>query len=208
MFIADNQQPQKKPRPSDFPVQRPPVQGRLPGRIDGRSLDADLVHLSDLQEEKENDLRRKIDEKALMHRKWNDEHVDLTREPLSPIQGQGPEMSFRPATAQYQYLTPPSSVTSESLEQSFPVPEKPEPVVARYSSPPQEDEPRGQPAYRRRVGRLGRLWIDRRGMAPAPRNDDETMSDRWKYDQDDDDEQPVYELDPYDIDALRYRSTM
>ena len=143
-----------------------------------------------------------------MHRKWNDDHVDLTREPLSPIQGHGPEMSFRPATAQYQYLTPPSSVTSESLEQSFPVSEKLEPTVARYSSPPQEDEPRGQPAYRRRVGRLGRLWIDRRGMVPAPRVDDETMSDRWKYDQDDDDEQPVYEIDPYDIDALRYRSTM
>ena len=150
-----------------------------------------------------------IEEKVQQHRRWNKDHIDLTRDPLSPIQGQGHETGFRPATAQYQYLmTPPSSVTSESFDQPSPSLEKPDPVTFRYSSPPEEDEHRGQPAYRRRIGRGGRLWIDRRGMSSAPKGADSTMFDRWKYDQDDDDEQQVYEMDPYDTKSLRFRATI
>jgi enhancer of polycomb-like protein len=180
---------------------------RLPGRSDGRPLDADLILLSDLLAQKENLLQMEIEDKAEAHRKWNINYVDLTREPLSPAGGQ--ETSFRPATAQYQYLmTPPSSVTSESFDQSSPIQEKSESFTFRYSSPPPEDEPRGQPAYRRRIGRCGRLWIDRRGMSGVTKGADDGTSDRWKYDQDDDDEQPVYELDPHDLKALRFRATI
>jgi len=195
----------------DFPqLQRPPgTQLRLPGRSDGRPIDADLILLSDVIAQKENMLQIEIEEKAQQHRKWNQGHVDLTREPLSPINGQGAETGFRPATAQYQYLmTPPSSVTSESFDQPSPAQEKPEPFTFRYSSPPEEEDHRGQPAYRRRIGRNGRLWIDRRGMSSAAKGVDESGSDRWKYDQDDDDEQSVYELDPYDTKALRFRATI
>jgi len=193
---------------NDFPpLQRPPgTQLRLPARPDGRPIDADLVLLSDLIAQKENLLQVELEEKSIQHRKWNQNHVDLTREPLSPVRGQG-EMSFRPATAQYQYLmTPPSSVTSDSGDQPSPVRERPDPASVRYSSP-SEDESRGQPAYRRRIGRLNRLWIDRRGMSRG-RDADDKLSDRWKYDQDDDDEQPVYEMDPYDTKALRFRATI
>jgi enhancer of polycomb-like protein len=66
-------------------------------------------------------------------------------------------------------------------------------------------------AYRRRIGRLNRLWIDRRGMASPPleRNDD-LMDDRWKYDQssDDEEDQPMYELDPFDTRALKFRASI
>jgi len=128
---------------------------------------------------------------------------------LSPVHGQGFEAGFRPATAQYQYLmTPPSSVTSETFDQHSPSLEKSETFALGYNSPSEEDEPRGQPAYRRRIGRGGRLWIDRRGMSCAARLAEATVSDRWKYDQDDDDEQPVYEVDPYDTKALRFRATI
>jgi enhancer of polycomb-like protein len=182
---------------------------RIPGRSDGRPLDADLILLTDLLEQKENILQLEIEEKAQQHRKWNQGHVDLTREPLSPIDRQGLETGFRPATAQYQYLmTPPSSVTSESFDQPSPIQENPEPSVFRHNSPPEEDQPQGQPAYRRRIGRNGRLWIDRRGMSSKAKCIDESGSDRWKYDQDDDDEQAVYELDPYDTKALRFRATI
>ena len=191
-------------------MQRPPgTQLRLPGRSDGRLLDADLILLSDVIAQKENLLQVEIEEKTQQHRKWNQNHVDLTREPLSPVDGQGPEMGFRPATAQYQYLmTPPSSVTSDSFDHPSPAQENPEPFKFRYDSPPEEDEPRGQPAYRRRIGRGGRLWIDRRGMSSAVKGIDDNVSARWKYDQDDDDEQPVYEMDPYDTKALRFRATI
>ncbi|RDL35118.1 Enhancer of polycomb-like protein [Venustampulla echinocandica] len=205
-----NQRPQKR-KVSDFPaLQRPSgSQVRLPGRSDGRPLDADLVQLGNVLAQKENLLQREIEEKTNQHRKWNQNHIDLTREPLSPVSGQNPDCGFRPATAQYQYLmTPPSSVASESSDHDSPLQEKPEPFTFRYNSPPEEDEPRPQPAYRRRIGRGGRLWIDRRGMASAFRTVEENGSDRWKYDQDDEEEQPVYEMDPYDTKALRFRATI
>jgi enhancer of polycomb-like protein len=207
---ADRQVPQKR-KPTDITqFQRPPgAPLRIPGRSDGRPLDADLILLTDLLAQKENMLHVEIEEKAAQHRKWNQGHVDLTREPLSPVDRQGLETGFRPATAQYQYLmTPPSSVTSESFDQPSPIQEKPEPFLFRHNSPPEEDQPQGQPAYRRRIGRNGRLWIDRRGMSSKSKFVDESGSDRWRYDQDDDDEQPVYELDPYDTKALRFRATI
>lgn len=210
VFMTDPEQPQKR-KVSEFPqLQRPPAtQLRLPGRSDGRPLDADLVLLSDVIAQKENLLQSEIEEKAQQHRKWNLGHVDLTREPLSPVNEHGPETGFRPAIAQYQYLmTPPSSVTSESFDQSSPTPEKADPFIFRYNKPAEEEVPPSQPAYRRRIGRCGRLWIDRRGMPSAARVVDETVSDRWKYDQDDDEEQPVYEMDPYDTKALRFRATI
>jgi enhancer of polycomb-like protein len=208
--LANKLQPQKR-KVSDYPqTQRPPgTQLRLPARPDGRPLDADLVMLSDVLAQKENLLQREIEEKTLQHRKWNANHIDLTREPLSPVNGHGPDTGFRPATAQYQYLmTPPSSVTSETFDQPSPAQEVTEPAKFRYNSP-EEDENRSRPAYRRRIGRGGRLWIDRRGMSSCVKTlDDEIRSDRYKYDQDDDDEQPVYEMDPYDTRALKFRATI
>jgi len=127
------------------------------------------------------------------------------------VPGREAGSGFRTATAHYQYLmTPPSSVTSESFDHPSPSQQdKSEPVTVRYSTPPEENEHRGQPAYRRRIGRGGRLWIDRRGMSNADKSIENNQSDRWKYDQDDDDEgQQVYEVDPYDTKALRFRSTI
>ena len=64
-----------------------------------------------------------------------------------------------------------------------------------------------QPSFRRRIGRQGRLWIDRRGLASPPRED--RRSDRWRYDSDsEDDEQAVYEVDPFDTRALKFRATI
>ncbi|KAG9247876.1 putative enhancer of polycomb-like protein 1 [Calycina marina] len=202
-----NQKPQKRPRQSDVPA-RAPVVGRLPNGSIG-PIAPELPQLSDIQTEKENALQRIIETKTQLHRKWNEDHIDLTREPLSPVEDRGPEPSFRPATAQYRYLTPPSSVNSEAFEQNALIQKEAEGTINRYSSPPVEIELQAQRAYRKRVGRLGRLWIDRRNMAPTPLNDNDViMTDRWKYDQEDDDEQDVYPMDPYDITALRYRSTL
>lgn len=210
-IMTDKQQPQRR-RPSEFPglARQPGNQLRMPPRADGRPLDSELILLSDLQAQKENLLKLDIEGKSKQHEIWNSGFEDLTREPLSPVR-QGSQTGFRPATAQYQLMTPPSSVTSESFDHPSPAQEKPEPFTFRYGSPSEEDEPRGQPAYRRRIGRCGRLWIDRRGMpsaATAARDVDNFVSDRWKYDLDDDDEQPVYEMDPYDTNALRFRATI
>ncbi|KAG0648554.1 Enhancer of polycomb 1 [Hyphodiscus hymeniophilus] len=201
-----NQKPQRR-RTSEFQgiSRQPASQLRMPPRADGRALDADLILLSDIQAQKENRLQIEIQEKSKQHEIWNSGFEDLTREPLSPVQ-QGSKTGFRPATAQYQLMTPPSSVTSESFDHPSPAQEKLEPFTFRYGSPAEEDEPRGQPAYRRRIGRCGRLWIDRRGM--RPKESDDVVSDRFKFDQDDEEEPPVYEMDAFDTKALRFRATI
>lgn len=204
--MTDQEQPQKRKAADAYQLQRPPgSQVRMPGRSDGRPLDADLILLSDVIAQKENLLQIEVEGKAQQHRAWNHGHIDLTREPLSPVHGQGSETGFRPATAQYQYLmTPPSSVNSESFDQPSPSQEKPEPFAFRYSSPAEDDHHQGQPAYRRRIGRGGRLWIDRRLMG-AERSE---TSERWKFDQDDDDDQETIEVDPFNTKALRFRATI
>lgn len=176
-------------------------------RPDGRPIDADLALLSDIQVQKENLLQMEIDQKVQQHQRWNQNHIDLTREPLSPVRGQGKESSFRLATAQY-LMTPPASVSSESSDHHSPSEEKDDALVFRFTSPPEERESRGQPGYRRRIGRLGRLWIDRRGLPSPTKEMDEATFDRWKYDNDDDDEPFVYEIDPYDTKAIKFRATI
>ncbi len=89
-------------------------------------------------------------------------------------------------------------------------PENPQPVF-KFRGVARDDESRtSPPAYRRRIGRLNRLWIDRRGMASPPREVSAEVLDRWKYDQssEDEDEPPMYEVDPFDTNALRFRASI
>jgi enhancer of polycomb-like protein len=125
------------------------------------------------------------------------------------------ELKFRPAKTQY-LMTPPASESSESMDVDEEAPEmmqvdKPEHAVFQFSAGSAQGEPLhlNQPAFRRRIGRLNRLWIDRRGLSVSKRTEPDDQSDRWKYDSDDeDDEPPVYEVDPFDTRALRFRSTI
>lgn len=186
---------------------------RMPVRPDGRTLDQDLVLLSDRLAEKENELQADIEMKVQNHRKWNLNHIDLTRDPLSPVKEQGTELKFRPAKTQY-LMTPPASTSSDmDVDDDAPEPmqldKKPErpPVFQFKAGGPNESPSSSQPSFRRRIGRLSRLWIDRRGMATPPRED--SNSDRWKYDSDSDDDEPsVYEVDPFDMRALKFRATI
>lgn len=164
--------------------------------------------------EKETELRAEIEKKVRNHNDWNRNHVDLTRGPLSPVSGPRLDLSFRPATTQY-LMTPPASVSSVSLEEPTPMEldSPPNPgAVFKFRGVAQDAESMANPpGYRRRVGRLNRLWIDRRGLASPPRDvDDGPPSDRWKYDQSSDDEEdtPVYEVDPFDTRALKFRASV
>ncbi|KAL3957833.1 hypothetical protein ACCO45_008411 [Purpureocillium lilacinum] len=210
-----NQKPQKRKAAEPAAAQRPQgTQLRAPVRQDGRSLEQELVLLSDLLTQKERELREEIESKVQNHRRWNQNHIDLTREPLPPVKEQGPELKFRPAKTQY-LMTPPASISSESMEVDEDAPEpmaveKREPPVFQFKagSMTAEQSQANQPAFRRRIGRLQRLWIDRRGMATPPRETSD-YSDRWKYDSDDDEvDPPVYEIDPFDTRALKFRATI
>jgi enhancer of polycomb-like protein len=209
MERTNSRQPQKR-KPTEVPPsqRQPGTQLRLPVRPDGRPLEADLTLLSDLLAQKENLLQAEIDQKIQQHQRWNQNHIDLTREPLSPVRSEDKNAGFRSATAQY-LLTPPASVSSESSDPLSPVHEKDEAASFHFASSSEEVEIQEKPAYRRRIGRLGRLWIDRRGLPLPAKKMNESIVDRWKYDHDDDDEQPVvYEVDPYDTKAIKFRATI
>ncbi|CRK44406.1 hypothetical protein BN1723_016333 [Verticillium longisporum] len=81
-----NNKPQKR-KAADAPtLQRPPGSAmRMAVRPDGRTMEADLVQLADKLLEKENELRADVEQKVQTHRKWNQNHIDLTRGPLRSI---------------------------------------------------------------------------------------------------------------------------
>ena len=65
------------------------------------------------------------------------------------------------------------------------------------------------PSFRRRIGRGGRLLIDRRNIgAPCRVEMDPLKADRYKYDQEDSDEELDYERDQYDIQIMQHRAIM
>lgn len=215
-LVLTRPQPQKRKVAEPTAAQRPPgTQLRAPIRPDGRTLEQELVLLSDLLTQKEKELREDIESKVQNHRRWNHNHIDLTRDPLSPVKEHGTELKFRPAKTQY-LMTPPASISSESMEVDEDAPE-PMAVDTRETHPvflfkaggiASEQPQTNLPSFRRRIGRLQRLWIDRRGMATPPRETNE-YSDRWKYDSDDEHvEPPVYDIDPFDTRALKFRATI
>jgi enhancer of polycomb-like protein len=193
-------------------MQRPLNQLRIPMRADGRPAEADLVQLSDALAEKENEIQREIEAKVAQHRKWNLGYIDLSREPLSPEPEQGLSSGYCTARAEYLLPTPPESVSSEdwaSAEADSPVHTRDDPITVRYASPTRDGPFRGQISYRRRIGRGGRVWIDRRRPRSLTKDDvDERVYDRFKYDQDDEDEQPTYEVDQYASDSMRFRASI
>ncbi|KAG5920540.1 Enhancer of polycomb-like protein 1 [Claviceps africana] len=216
-----NQKPQKRKAAEPSSTSRPPAtQLRAPAKSDGRSLEQDLVLLADQLAQKENELREDIENKVQNHRRWNQNHIDLTRDPLSPIKEQGMELKFRPAKTQY-LMTPPASISSEEQEldmdgthpdlMDIDVRSEKLPIFQFKAGMPSNDQAHTNhhPSFRRRIGRLQRLWIDRRGISTAPRQESSEYSDRWKYDSDDDDvDPPVYEVDPFDTRALKFRATI
>ncbi|KAK3370167.1 enhancer of polycomb-like-domain-containing protein [Podospora didyma] len=206
-----NQKPQKRKAPEPPAIQRAsiPTALRLPARPDGRPTDTDLAQLSDRQAEKENELAVAVKAKIATHSEWNKNHVDLTLGPLSPVRGQRPDLSFRPAKTQY-LMTPPASASSESLDEPLPMDlDKPQEdmTVFKFRGVARDEKSlENPPSYRRRIGRLNRLWIDRRGVA-SPRESKDDRSDRWKYDQSSDDEEdtPMYQVEPFSTEALAFR---
>lgn len=212
------QKPQKRPRTEAQQSSRPAPHGqlRLIVRPDGgRSVEpADLVILSDKITEKENELRNDVEMKIQNHRRWNHSFVDLTADPLPPVQEEK-EANFRPAKTTYLMTPPASASDSMDVDEAPPANTNgflPHSGFKGLSLNSEDHEEMS--SYRRRVGRLGRLFVDRRppkltGFKSPPREIDYSQSDRWKYDQDDDDdEQPVYQVDPNSSRQMRFRSTI
>ncbi|KAL8754794.1 MAG: hypothetical protein Q9199_004094 [Rusavskia elegans] len=208
-----NQKPQKK-KTQDPPAQRPSgTQLRMPQRPDGRFADADLVQLQDVLAENQRQIQEEIDNRIAQHKQRSEGYLDMTRAPLTPPMEESTGSSFR--TAMTEYLpTPPASISSEhsgdvAAGSGSPGPIKDQTVAVRYASPSYDGPHGSQPSFRRRIGRGGRLMIDRRGMRVPGRDslDATLLADRYKFDREEDDEElPTYHVDPYNIASMRYRA--
>ncbi|KAJ5628570.1 hypothetical protein N7490_010798 [Penicillium lividum] len=201
-----NQKPKKKQL--EIPAgQRPNMpQLRLPLKA-GMSGAEDLQLLEDVQAEKENEILRDIKANITKHIKWNEGYVDHTRAPLSPPPERTFDVAaFRPAfTAQLP--TPPSSESSgdmDTIDVTSPLFSR-DKIASRALE--MHEEPHRMPSFRRRVGRGGRLMIDRRNFAARCKVEmDPIKTDRFKFDQEDSDEEPVYETDGYSIQIMQHRA--
>lgn len=190
-------------------AQRPTApQLRMPLKA-GVSGAEDLQLLEEVQAEKENDILRDIKQNITKHIKWNEGYVDHTRTPLSPSPERTfDEVAFRPALTA-QLPTPPSSVSSENMmDTSLDVTS---PLFSRDKLASRAMElhevPSRMPSFRRRIGRGGRLLIDRRNLASRFRVEmDPLKADRFKYDQEDSDEELVYDTDKYSLQLMQHRS--
>ena len=206
------QDKQPKKKPLEITQRAPGHQYRLPQRSDGRPADADLVLLSDLLAEQERLLTSDIDTKIAQHQQWNVGYMDMTKAPLTPPLESDAGSTFRTATTEY-LPTPPASISSEhsgdvALDFSALNMGKVDSVAVRYASPSYDGPYHSQPSFRRRYGRGGRLWIDRRGMRLPPKAGiDSSGEDRFTYDdEDDEDEVPIYFVDPFDTESMQFRA--
>lgn len=184
-------------------------------RPDVRSAESDLVSLQDVLREKEINIQKDIEEKMAGHGTWLDRCPDFTMRPLLSPPLHRTASSFRAAVVQY-LPSPPESAPAESPRATSPNetsgPDGPseQALAIRYRSPPMLDQDPGPPSYRRRIGRGGRLMIDRRGMQMQSKDGiDPMILDRFKFDRDDDDDDsPVFTVDPDDQWSIQYRVNM
>lgn len=153
----------------------------------------ELRTLEDVTAAREREIQKEIQNNVEKHIRWNEGFVDKTMAPLTPEVEDYPSPGghFREAMAATEYLpTPPASVSDDEAHHP---PEGGDVVMKdvsrpstpfRYASPADEDSVGQMPSFRRRVGRGGRIVIDRKlpRTKRSPSDDD-----RFKFDSDDDD---------------------
>jgi enhancer of polycomb-like protein len=256
-----NQKPIPKPRPRLDPaiINRGGVgAGVIPKlplpstRADGRFPESDLVQLHEEKVRKQSDIDHMIQDSMTKHRTWNNDWVDQTWRPITPPlenAAHGGRNPFRDAVTKF-LPTPPESV-SEGEDVNTMVDGGRTPMTQygekeiktklpiRFESPPIDAlSTHGmtlrRPSYRRRQGRGGRLFIDRRGlkrpsveeeehftrskrqrleeegyshplMSPPLSAAEDRERDRAAYDLDSDEDTDIYRTDPYDDWNIRYR---
>jgi enhancer of polycomb-like protein len=210
-----NHRPIEKPIKSDSQVLRAPgMLQKVSMRPDGRMPDSDLQTLAEDRLRRENEVSTVIQDMLAKHKIWNNGYVDNTWRPITPPLESSSGSSFRAAVTEY-LPTPPSSAASAdgSAPNSTMVQRKDDQSQApfRYASPPMEQPAAPRPSFRRRVGRGGRMWIDRRGISKKRKLDDlvdgdnDRMLERMQFDVESDEDEEVYLNDPYSDWNMRYR---
>ena len=141
---------------------------RLP--VGRGGTDDQLKTLEEHQAQKEDMIAKDINNNIEKHIRWNEGFVDKTAFPLSPTSdwsASDQSNEYRRAMPATVYLpTPPASVSDEEKQDTdmadvqTGVSDSISQTPFRYASP--VDDGRPMPSFRRRVGRGGRMMIDRR----------------------------------------------
>ncbi|KAF2417242.1 hypothetical protein EJ08DRAFT_600139 [Tothia fuscella] len=184
-------------------------------RADGRPPDSDLVQLVDERNRKNADIQNIIQDSMAKHRNWNNDWVDDTWRPITPPMDNESRRgnSFRAAFTESLPTPPPSFSEGEDTNMidgaRTPIPEEEKSALKlpiRYADSAMDAGHGAQGAFRRRTGRSGRMWIDRRGLKrKSPSARDERERERCHYDIESDEEADVYYTDPYDDWNIKYR---
>ncbi|KKZ61281.1 enhancer-polycomb-like protein [[Emmonsia] crescens] len=209
--LVNQRQPKK--RPAEVPAGSRPVatQLRMPPRPGGQPGE-DLVLLEDVQADKENEVLREIKQNIAKHAKWNEGYVDWTTAPLTPTSDHGFDAEFRPAITTEYLPTPPASESSDHMRDALEDVNRFDALTkfamaVRQCTPSDEECGRNMPSFRRRIGRGGRMMIDRRNLPFRNRSEvDPIKLERFKYDQDDEDMDPIFEKDQFDIQIMQHRA--
>lgn len=218
------QKPAPKPKARGEAGARPATLRINTSRSEGRAPENDLVQLSDIQEETAVQARRFVEDKIRRHRDWNNDWVDNTWSPITPPPETSSAVGFLPKLEEIQLPTPPASLHSEAsdhnakdVEMKDADADLPTPVsnggqqeqsaprtMFRFNSPPPEARNYDRPAYRRRYGRGGRLYIEEMRSRPF------VLSKGVVCDSDDesDGEPVVHPFDCYDSLGLSYRASL
>ncbi|KAJ9642180.1 Enhancer of polycomb-like protein 1 [Knufia peltigerae] len=173
----------------------------------------ELRTLEDVTAAREREIQKEIQTNVEKHIRWNEGFVDKTMAPLTPEVEEftSPDEHFREAMAATEYLpTPPASISDE---ESQPQPAEDKDVVMkdvsrpstpfRYASPADDETVGPMPSFRRRVGRGGRIIIDRR--LPRPKRDP-AEEDKFRFDSDDDDVPDIDSLEDMSYSRMSQRA--
>lgn len=187
-------------------------------RPDGRLVDTDLVYLEDQLAKRQEAIETFIEDNVVRHQKWNIGWFDNTWRPITPpLEQPHSHSNFRTVVAGPQLITPPASASEEGAGDGMEV-DRPSKELApqsaariRYVSPPLDVPYEDQTRFRRRVGRGGRLMIDRRGvkrqkLESIDEDIDDRIADRYRFQDDSsDDEYHLYPVDWTQDINTRYR---
>ena len=166
--------------------------------------------LEDVLFKKDQEIAKEVAIKKVQHQKWNTEYVDWTNHPLTPPPSAIESAGFRQAMTDY-LPTPPASISDEEEEQANGG--RGCSINIRYGSIDQESSSTASHhSYRRRIGRGGRMIIDRRVLPMRTKSIlDPRVAELFKYDDPDNDDMQDHDLnhsDSYDLNNMRYRAAV
>ncbi|KAF2004429.1 hypothetical protein P154DRAFT_519302 [Amniculicola lignicola CBS 123094] len=217
------QKPPPKPNKIKIDVPNRGVPGLVRPQVsrpDGRILDSDLIYLEDQKAKKDQMIDGFIEENLMKHQKWNVGWVDQTWRPITPpLETAVAKSEFRAVhiSSESQLLTPPPSLPEENtgeqgdpmeVDQSEKQIEPRRSARIRYATPPEDIPFQEQDRFRRRLGRGGRIMMDRRGVKRPLDGVEEVecrVADRYKFSGEESEDDQIYPIDWTDNLHIRYR---